>query len=198
MIGNCFCEMYSEYICCVIRMYYLFTVQNKSFQIQNTIQYNLMLRRAFPQNPSTQKPTFLILKMEFKCSKELWFLEVQEALQIGIFIEQKLLLNSFFILELWIGLSTNYSKFSYKSRITRKSWKPSVSGKRRFCRTSKPPVLRGVCEWWRLIWMELSMIMHPNRLMRYSKQFSCKFEFRSVVCVARAETQYDFVKIRFA
>ena len=54
-------------------MYYLFTVQNKNFQIQNTIQCNLMLRRAFSQNPSTQKQTFLILKMEFKCSKELDF-----------------------------------------------------------------------------------------------------------------------------
>ena len=32
-----------------------------------------MLRRAFSQNPSTQKQTFLILKMEFKCSKELDF-----------------------------------------------------------------------------------------------------------------------------
>ena len=54
-------------------MYYLFTVQNKNFQIQNAIQYKLMLRRAFSQNPSTQKQTFLILKMEFKCSKELDF-----------------------------------------------------------------------------------------------------------------------------
>ena len=29
-----------------------------------------MLRRAFSQNPSTPKQTYLILKIEFKCSKE--------------------------------------------------------------------------------------------------------------------------------
>ena len=139
-----------SWICCVIRIYYLFTVQNKNFQIQNTIQYNLMQRKAFSQNLSHQnKPWFW---NEIKMFKTARFLEVQEALQISIFILRILLMKSFLTFELWIRLNQSYSKFSCKSEITRKSRKPSVSGKRRFCRTSKLPVFRRVCDWLRLVW----------------------------------------------
>ena len=84
-----------------------------------------MLCRAFSQN-------LLNSKNGIQKFKRAWFLDVQEALRIGILIGRKLLLKSFLIFELWIGLSKNYSKFSYKSEITQKSQKLSVSGKRRF------------------------------------------------------------------
>ena len=62
-------------------MYYLFIVQNKNFQIQNTIQYSLM---AFLKTFWT-KTNLLHSKNRIDMFKRAWLLEVQEALEIGIF-----------------------------------------------------------------------------------------------------------------
>ena len=119
----------------------------KKISIQNRIQYNLMLCRAFFKTFQTQT-NLINSENHIQMFKRAWFLEVQETLHVGNFIGRKLLLK----FELWIVLSQNYSKFSYESEITRKSRKPSASGRRRFCRTSRLPVSRRMCGWWRLVW----------------------------------------------